>query len=113
MTTFAGYEVLGRVAAGSTGVVWKANDPDLARPVAIKELHRFLADRPEARARLHEEARILASLDDEHVVAVYDFVDEPDRAWIVEEWVEGASLARVLDKHGRLTGEQACGVLRG
>ena len=113
MTTFAGYQVLGRVAAGSTGVVWKALDPDLDRLVAIKELHPFLASRADARARLQDEARVLASLDEEHIVTVYDFVEEPDRAWIVEEWVEGASLDRVLAKHGPLSGPQACGVLRG
>ena len=56
---------------------------------------------------------MLASLDDEHIVAVFDFVEEPDRVWIAEEWVDGVTIAALLAAFGRLTAEQSLGVLRG
>ncbi len=111
--TFAGYEVLGRVAAGSTGVVWQARQVELDRVVAIKELSPVLLSAPGFLQRFRAEAQTLAVLDDPHVVRIYDYVEEPARAYLVQEWVDGAPLAAVLQQHGALTPEQSLGVLRG
>ncbi len=113
MVAFGDYEVLGPVASGSTGTVWKALHPQLKRTVAIKELSAELRSQPGFLERFRAEARILAGLDDPHVVAVFDYVEEPGRAWIVQEWVDGASIEAVLAGHGRLSPEQSLGVLRG
>ena len=110
---FGKYGVVGRVGAGSTGVVWLANDPSLDRQVAIKQLAPELVSNDRFRARFRGEARVLASLSSPNVVAVYDYVEEPERAYLVEEWVDGSSLARVVEAAGRLTPAQAVGVLRG
>ncbi len=110
---FAGYEVLSRVAQGSTGVVWQARQVHLERLVAIKELAPALLYLPGFLERFRSEAQVLAGLDDPHVVRLYDYVEEPDRAYLVEEWVPGAPLATVLVRHGRLTAEQSLGVVRG
>ncbi|MBA3294159.1 MAG: serine/threonine protein kinase [Geodermatophilaceae bacterium] len=110
---FPGYEVLGRVAAGTTGVVWKARQSELDRLVAIKELSPALLAGPGFLQRFRAEAQMLAVLDDPHVVRVFDYVEEPDRAYLVQEWVDGAPLTAVLAQHGTLTPEQALGVLRG
>lgn len=107
------YELTGRVAVSATATVWRANDTSLDRVVAIKALHPELAANPEQRERLREEARQLGAISDEHVVAVYDFVERPDDVWLVEEWVDGATLRRVRDAASRLTSEQAVGVIRG
>ncbi len=111
--TFAGYEVLGRIAEGSTGVVWRARQIELDRIVAIKELSPVLLNAPGFLDRFRTEAQTLAGLDDPHVVRIYDYVEEPARAYLVEEWVDGAPLAGVLHEHGRLSPEQSLGVLRG
>ncbi len=58
------------------------------------------------------EARVLATFDHPNIVRIYDYVDEPDDAWIVEEWVNGSGLDAVAAQ-GRLTGQQALGVLHG
>lgn len=106
---FTGYEITDRVAAGSTGVVWKAFQPQLHRVVAIKELAPQLRDDAAFVARFRAEAHLLARLDHPNIVTVYDYVEDAGQAWIVEEWVDGAPLASI----GRLTAEQSLGVLRG
>lgn len=110
---FAGFEVLGRVAEGSTGVVWQARQVALGRLVAIKELAPSLLAAPGFLERFRAEARVLGGLDDPHVVRLYDYVEEPQRAYLVQEWVDGAPLSAVLDRHGRLSAEQSLGVIRG
>jgi tRNA A-37 threonylcarbamoyl transferase component Bud32 len=110
MTTMSGFQVLGRIGSGSAGTVWKARDVELDRFVALKQLD---ASTPALRDRWRAEARTLAELDDEHVVRVYGYAESENTAYIVEEWVDGATLAAVLASAGRLSGAQALGVVRG
>ncbi len=113
MKSFGPYEVLNLVAAGSTGTVYRARHTELDRVAAIKELSPAMRDLPGLLERLRAEAQLLGELDSAHVVAVYDYVEEPDSAWIAEEWVEGASLEAILIAHRKLTPEQSLGVLKG
>jgi tRNA A-37 threonylcarbamoyl transferase component Bud32 len=113
VTASTRYELTGRIAVSATAIVWKAQDTTLDRVVAIKALHPELAERADLRARLREEARVLGGITDPHVVAVYDFVERADEVWLVEEWVDGATLRRVRDTAGRLSAEQAVGIVRG
>lgn len=107
MPTVGGYELIGRVGTGATGVVWKARDPGLGRNVALKEVPAAAA------ATLRTEASRLAALNDPHVVSVYGFFEEAGSAYLVEEWVEGATLSAVLAESGPLSTPQALGVCRG
>jgi RNA polymerase sigma factor (TIGR02999 family) len=66
------YEVLARVGHGGTGVVYRAHDRVLDRPVALKLLQPDRAADPSARDRLHAEARAASALDHPNVAAVYD-----------------------------------------
>lgn len=111
--SFGPYEVLDRVAEGSTSTVFRARHQELDRTAAIKMLHPAVLDAPGMRDRLRVEAETLAGLEDPNIVQVYDYVEEDDRAWIAEEWVTGASLGRILEVHRTLTPEQAVGVVRG
>lgn len=113
MVEFGSYEVLETVAVGSTGTIYRARHRDIDRMAAIKELSAQLRAVPGLVQRFRAEAQMLASLDDEHIVAVFDFVEEPDRVWIAEEWVDGVTIAALLAAFGRLTAEQSLGVLRG
>ena len=113
MGNFAGFHVLGQAGRGSTGVVWRARQVELDRIVAIKELSPALLNAPGFLDRFRAEAQILAGLDDPNVVRIYDYVQDPARAYLVQEWVDGARLDAVLAQHGRLTPEQGLGVLRG
>ncbi|MCU1594470.1 MAG: hypothetical protein JWO12_1862 [Frankiales bacterium] len=113
MEAFGPYEVLQQVAVGSTATVFRARHVELGREAAIKLLHPALLAVPGARERFRSEAQMLSSLDDPHVVAVYELGEDAERVWIAQEWVVGASLEAVLAAHGRLTPEQALGALRG
>jgi hypothetical protein len=104
------YQIIGRVAAGSTALVYKAHDPQLGRDVAIKQLS---GAGPQLREQYRAEARTLATLDSPNIVAIYDFVEDASGAYIVEEWVEGASLGAMLTAGAKLTPVQAVGILHG
>lgn len=113
MSSIASYEFLARVATGSTGTVWKARHIELGRIVAIKELSTALRQDAQGLQRFRSEATRLAELDDEHVVKVFDYVEDESGAYIIEEWVAGETLEAVLARVGRLRPEQSVGVMRG
>jgi len=70
--------------------------------VAIKVLHPELAADPSFRTRFSEEAVNAARLTHPSIVALYDTGEQRGVAYIVLEWVEGASLAELLARHGPL-----------
>lgn len=112
MTWRDSYDVLGRLGAGTSGTVWLANQRGLNRRVAIKELAPELLAQPGARARLHDEARMMARLDHPNCVKVFGIAEEANTAAIVMEYVPGVSL-KSLAEHGPLTVEQSLSVLEG
>lgn len=88
------YQAARRVGQGGFGEVWRAEDQQLGRTVAVKLL---LRDRGEEwRARFLREARVTASLDHPHVVPVLDLGSDRGRVWIVYEWIAGGDLASRL-----------------
>lgn len=113
MDDFGPYVVIGQVAVGSTATVYKSRHRQIDRIAAIKDLNPELRTVPLFIGRFRDEARLLAEFDDEHIVTVYDFVEEPTRSWIAEEWVDGATVETVLTSYGPMTAEQSLGVLRG
>jgi eukaryotic-like serine/threonine-protein kinase len=113
MTHFGPYQVLDRVGAGATGTVYRARAADSGQVVAVKELSAALRADPAALDRLRHEARLLRGLAHPNIVAVHDFVEEPEGAFLVSEYVDGAPLTAVLTTHGQLGAESALAVLRG
>ncbi len=102
------YEALGEVGQGGMAVVYRGVDRLLGRPVAIKVLHSHLAQKAEARLRFRREARVIARLRHPNVVEVYDYSgEESERAFIVQEFVSGETLAAFLARHGPLIPEVA------
>jgi serine/threonine-protein kinase len=113
MTAFGKFLVEGQLVTGSTGLRWKAVDPDQGRIVSIKELPPEVLGRQGAQERLRADTATLAGLGNPHLVAVYEYVEEPERAWLVQEWVDGASVDAVVAAARRLTAEQSLGILIG
>jgi hypothetical protein len=81
------------LGAGTAGIIYEGDDPELARKVAIKIL-RPVAGRDSAaeRERLLHEARSMARLSHPHVVAVHDVGTQDDCVYLVRECVDGVSL---------------------
>jgi eukaryotic-like serine/threonine-protein kinase len=91
-------EVLGR---GGMGLVLKANDAELKRPVAIKVLARELAGDPVARQRFAREARAAAAVRHPNVIAIHAVSEADGLPYLVMEYAPGGSLQDYLDFHGR------------
>src|SRR3954465_821784 len=91
--TLAGrYRVLEVLGAGGMGVVYRARDERLEREVAIKVLAPGVLDDERIRRRFRKEALALSRLNHPNIAAVYDFVTEPGRDFIVMELVPGPTL---------------------
>ena len=77
------------------GAVWSARDRRLRRDVAVKLLHAWIADDLELRRRFAREARVLAPLEHENIVRLYDYGEDGETPFLVMELVEGANLGDV------------------
>jgi hypothetical protein len=95
---FGPYEVEGVLGRGGMGVVLKARDPALGRPVAIKVLAVQLATSPEARLRFAREARAAAAVVHDHVVAIYAVDEAGGLPYLVMPYLAGASLQDRIDR---------------
>ena len=93
------YRVLGRVGAGSMGVVLRAEDLFLERPVAIKIVD-HTAD-PSVGQRFVKEAQALAQVRHENIVQVYAFGPFQQSAYLAMELVIGESLESLIDSHSQ------------
>ncbi|MCB9653233.1 MAG: serine/threonine protein kinase [Deltaproteobacteria bacterium] len=90
------YQVLAELGQGGMAVVYKAIQPSLDRVVAIKTLRaEYVHDRQVA-ARFEREATSLATLQHTNIVHIYDYLQDPESAHIVMEYVEGIDLFDVL-----------------
>jgi eukaryotic-like serine/threonine-protein kinase len=96
------YELSERLAASGMTSIWRGHDRVLGRDVAIKVLHPELAADRTFRARFSDEAVNAARLTHPNIVALYDTGEQNGVAYIVSEWVEGASLADLLASRGPL-----------
>jgi tRNA A-37 threonylcarbamoyl transferase component Bud32 len=93
------YQLEGRIAAGAAGEVWRATDLVLSRPVAVKRLRDGYAGQPAAMERFRAEARHAGALSHPGIAQVYDYgeADPPSPPFLVMEFVDGPSLAGLLD----------------
>ena len=89
---FAHFELLEQLGAGAFGAVWKAQDTQLDRVVALKIPRKGQLNAEEAQKFIRE-ARAAAQLRHPGIVAVYEVGLEGDTLYIVSEFVEGLSLA--------------------
>jgi len=80
------------------GEVYRARDSRLGRDVAVKVLPERLAADPDAMARFHREARAVAALSHQNIVAIHDFGDERSVVYVVLELLEGETLRAFLGK---------------
>ncbi len=85
-----------RLGSGGMGVVYQARQVSLGRVVALKVLGDSL-NRPDAIARFRREAQAVAKLDHPHIAGVYYVGQDRSLCYMAMEYVDGASLRRVLN----------------
>src|SRR5262245_36636472 len=90
-TLIGTYRIESKLGEGGMGVVFRALDPKLNRPVAIKFLADDVADAA-ARRRFQREAQTASSLNHPHILTVYDVGEIDERQYLVCEYVDGGTL---------------------
>ena len=97
-------ELLGR---GGMGVVYRATDLRLGRPVALKLLSPELSGDARFRARFERESQLAASIDHAGIIPVYEAGDADGLLYIAMRYVDGSDLAQLLRREGPLEPSRA------
>ncbi len=93
------YRIDALLGEGGMGSVYRAYDVNLARPVALKVMHRQFANKDVFRQRFLQEAQAAARLSDHaSIVNIYDFGLEAENLYMVMEFVPGASLGAFIKR---------------
>ena len=96
------YRVLGRLGSGGMGVVFRAEDPQLRRHVALKVMLPHFAAKATAKARFLREARAQAAIEHDHVAAIFQVGEDRGVPFIAMPLLKGQSLADALRTNPRL-----------
>ena len=108
-----GFTELKTLGSGGFGDVVLARHEGSGTLVAIKYLRQNLLSDAEFTELFRAEAAVLATVDDPHVVRLYEYVESPQGAAIVMELVDGVCLRDILVRQGATTAEAALVVLQG
>ena len=92
------YEILRRLGAGGSGVVYLANDTLLTRPVVLKILRRGLLTLAQMRTTQLREARLASAIEHPNVCAIYEVGETGEEAYIVMQFVPGQSLDLLIQR---------------
>lgn len=99
------------VATGGMSEVWRATDERSGMPVAVKMLRHDLVGDSRLLRRLRMEARNTARLRHRNLVTLLDHGEQEGTGYLVQEFIEGESLASILGRVGALTPDQALPIL--
>jgi hypothetical protein len=100
------YDIEKIIGSGGMGIVLKAHDSELNRPIAIKLLAPHLSHVGAARERFAREGRAAAAVVHEHVVAIYNVEVEGTLPFLTMQYVPGRSLQTRVDEDGPLAVEE-------
>jgi serine/threonine protein kinase len=95
-STIGRYQILEKLGEGGMGVVYKARDARLDRPIAIKMIKRSGGDDATARERFWREARLAASVNHPGICPLYEIGEEDGELFIAMELLEGEPLDKRL-----------------
>ena len=98
--TISHYRIAEKLGEGGMGVVWKAEDLELGRFVALKSLAPHLMADESRRARFLQEARAASALNHPNIVTIYDLLHHQGATYLVMEFIEGKSLDQLIPRHG-------------
>lgn len=104
-TRLGPYELLEEIGKGGMATVYRAYQPSTDRQVAVKVIHRSLADNPVELERFQREARMIARLEHAYILPVYDYNGAHAPPYIVMRYLPGGTLKNALSKSALLFDE--------
>jgi ABC-type branched-subunit amino acid transport system substrate-binding protein/DNA-binding beta-propeller fold protein YncE len=110
-STFGRYRVESLIGRGGMGVVFRATDLSLSRPVALKLIAPELAQDERFRRRFLAEPRIAASLDHPNVIPIYEAGERDGQLYLAMRYVPGIDLRTLLERERRLAPERALAIV--
>ena len=103
--TISHYRLTDRISEGAMGTIYKAEDLDAPRTVAVKVVKPTRQDPETATQRFMLEADTIAQINHPNVIGLYDVVAKGDLNFLVMEFIDGASLRTLLSRERMQTGE--------
>ncbi len=103
----ANYRIEAKLGEGGMGVVYRAVDVTLDRPVALKLLSADLAQDPDVIERFRAEAKAQANLNHTNIATLYSFLQVEGHSLIVMEYVDGETFEQMIRRRGPIPQEEA------
>jgi pSer/pThr/pTyr-binding forkhead associated (FHA) protein len=111
-SVFAGCRIAAVIGHGDMGVVYRADELALERPVALKLILPGFSREERFRERFRRESRVAAAIDHQNVIPIFDAGDEGGVLYITMRLVDGTDMRALIDTEGRVEPLRAARIVR-